>query len=281
MEYATVTYVTKDSMTAIGVLFPVLAVLALIARFYAWQHQPRKFALDDILIIPAAFLNIAAGVALFEYAFWIGHVLAIGLIKLTILFFFRILFRGRSYRTAFDYANWTLIALVSLWTTVFLFFEIFACGSNPSASWSSLASLRNVCLDTFGLQTGCAAFSWVLDLAIFIEPLLMIRTLNMSFKRKVQTSVVFLGSGFAVIAGLLRLIPWVQIKIQDVTRPVVKILATDLSSTDQEGIDLFPSDAPGLRPIFYSRCLDRTFLDLHRNWNRISGRLSPTERLGL
>ncbi|KAI0186501.1 hypothetical protein EV127DRAFT_438784 [Xylaria flabelliformis] len=263
MEYTTVTYVTKSSMTAIGILYPVLAVLALTARLYAWRHQPRNIAIDDILVLPAAFLNIAAGVAIvigaqlniigghslptitqteqiqlgkFEYAFWIGHILAIGFIKLTILCFFRLLFRGRSYWTAFDYANWTLITLVILWTVVFFFFEILACGSHPEASWSSLESLRNNCVDTFGLQTGCAVFSWILDLAIFIEPLVMIRTLNMKFKRKVQASLVFLGSGFAVISGLLRLIPWVQIKIQDITHPVIKILATNLSIADQEAI---------------------------------------------
>ncbi|KAI0189062.1 hypothetical protein F4808DRAFT_445759 [Astrocystis sublimbata] len=263
MEPDTATYVTKSSLTAIGVLFPVLGLLALTARFYSWRHKPRELATDDVLILPAAFLDIAAGVAIiigaqlniigghslpmiteteqvqlgkFEYAFWIGHVLATGAIKLTILSLFRILFGGRSYWTPFDYSNWTLITLVSLWTTVFFFFEILACGSHPEASWSSLASLRNDCVDTFGLQTGGAVFSWVLDLAIFIEPLLMIRTLNMTFKRKVQASLVFLGSGFAVIAGLLRLIPWVQIKIQDLTHPIITVVATNLEIADQEAI---------------------------------------------
>ena len=82
---------------------------------------------------------------------------------------------GRAYRTAFDYANWTLIICVALWTVVFLFFEIFACGIRPYLSWSSLESLRGECVDTFALQTGCAVFSWVMDLAILIEPLFMVR----------------------------------------------------------------------------------------------------------
>ncbi|KAI0910063.1 hypothetical protein F4824DRAFT_458542 [Ustulina deusta] len=263
MDYATVTYVTKQSMTSIGILFPVLALLALTTRFYAWRHQPRKIAIDDILILPAAVLNITAGVAIiigaqlniigghslpgvtqteqiqlgkFEYAFWIGHVLAIGFIKLTILCFFRLLFRGRSTWTPFDYANWTLIGLVLAWTLVFFFFEILACGSHPAASWASVESLRQNCVDTFGLQTGGAAFNWLLDLAILIEPLLMIRTLNMKLRRKVQASLVFLGSGFAVAAGILRLIPWVQIKVQDVKHPTIKILATNLATADEEAI---------------------------------------------
>ncbi|KAI1746855.1 hypothetical protein F4782DRAFT_552952 [Xylaria castorea] len=176
-------------------------------------------AIDDILVLPAAFLNIAVGVAIairaqlkiigghslpaitqteqiqldeFKYAFWIGYILAIGVIKLMILCFSRLPFNdqlakelcsrlvgtstdliprlGRSYWTAFDCASWTLITLVLLSTVVFFFFEILACGSHPEASWSSLDSLRNKCVDTFGLQAGCAVFSWVLDLAMFIGP---------------------------------------------------------------------------------------------------------------
>ena len=125
--------------------------------------------------------------------------------------------KGVAYTTAFDYANWTLIVLVTLWTLVFLCFEIFACGVTPAASWSSLLSLRTACIDTFGMQTGCAVFSWVLDLAILIEPLFMVGghlnhpkgfshpkrsltprqiiPLNMSRNKKIQTLLVFLCSG--------------------------------------------------------------------------------------
>lgn len=81
---------------------------------------------------------------------------------------------GRAYKTLFDYFNWTLIILVSMWLVVFFFFEVFACGANPSAGWSNLYSLRHVCVDTFAMQTGCAVFSWVMDLAILVEPLFMV-----------------------------------------------------------------------------------------------------------
>lgn len=36
--------------------------------------------------------------------------------------------------------------------------------------------MRHACVDTFGLQAGFAVFSWALDLAILIEPLLMVCT---------------------------------------------------------------------------------------------------------
>ncbi|KAI0198216.1 hypothetical protein F4808DRAFT_436901 [Astrocystis sublimbata] len=256
-------YINPQSMMAIGLLFPILALVSIGVRMYGWRYYRRSIDIDDILIIPAGFLTIAAGAALvtgtqlhiigghslptnvdiesvklgkFEYAFWIGHVLAIGFIKLTILFLFRRLFKGSAIRTTFDHVNWVLIALVTLWTAVFLFFDIFACGTAPEASWESWNSLRSACVDTFGMQTGCAVFSWVLDLAIFTEPLVMIRTLNMSRKRKIQTSFIFMVSGFAVIAGLIRLIPWIQVLTQGITNPTIRVLGTTFPIGDQQGI---------------------------------------------
>ncbi|GAD97499.1 hypothetical protein MYCGRDRAFT_94394 [Paecilomyces variotii No. 5] len=257
------TYVNKGSVTAIGIIFPVLVIISLAIRSYGWRRYARNVEIDDFLIVPAALLTIAAGVAMvigaqmniiaghsvpmitpteqhklgkFEYAFWIGHVLTIGFIKLALLFLFRRIFKGRAYRTPFDYANWTLIILVITWTLVFLFFEIFACGSDPAVSWSSLTSLRTKCVDTFAMQTGCAVFSWVLDLAILIEPLCMVGTLNMSVYKKLQVSFVFLFSLFAVVAGLLRMIVWIQIEIQGTMNQYTKVLDTILPSVDQEGI---------------------------------------------
>ena len=39
----------------------------------------------------------------------------------------------------------------------------------------------------------------------------------------------------AVIAGLLRMIPWIQIYVQDVRNPTIRVLATDFSVLDQQG----------------------------------------------
>lgn len=42
----------------------------------------------------------------FEYAFWIGHVLAIGFIKLTLLFLFRGLFKGEYPTVSLAQGDW-------------------------------------------------------------------------------------------------------------------------------------------------------------------------------
>ncbi|KAI1121714.1 hypothetical protein F5Y10DRAFT_95408 [Nemania abortiva] len=254
-------YVSVASLTAIGIIFPLLAIIAFSVRALGWRQS--ILGIEDYLIIPAAILTVATGIAIvtgaqlqiigghslpeitpeeqhrvgkFEYAFWSGHAVAIGCIKLSILFLFRRIFKGRAYRSIFDYTNWILILIVVLWTVLFLFLNIFACGITPASAWESLYSLRHDCIDTFAQQTGSAIVSWILDLAILIEPLFMISMLNMSIRRKVQTSLVFLFSIFAVIAGLLRTIIWIQILIQDVTLPTTKILALDQVTADQEGI---------------------------------------------
>lgn len=82
---------------------------------------------------------------------------------------------GRAFTTTFDYCNWILIVAVILWTVVFLFFEIFLCGTRPSLTWSDPHSSRHLCINPFALQTSSAVFNWVMDLAIVIEPLFVVR----------------------------------------------------------------------------------------------------------
>lgn len=58
------TYVNTNSVTAIGVIFPVLATIAVTLRGQAWRLYSETIQVDDILIIPSfvslavAFINI-------------------------------------------------------------------------------------------------------------------------------------------------------------------------------------------------------------------------------
>lgn len=140
-----------------------------------------------------------------------GHVLTIGLIKLSILFFFRRLFKGRAKRTAFDIANWTLIILVICWVITFLLTIGFECGPTPQALWTTTFWTGHTCFDTSAMYLACAALDWIFDLAILIEPLVMVRkddfasmtkayyeskisTLHLNLRKKFQLCTVFLFS---------------------------------------------------------------------------------------
>ena len=46
------TYVNQDSVTAVGVLFPLLTIGLMVLQASRWRHS--NFQLDDFFIIPAA-----------------------------------------------------------------------------------------------------------------------------------------------------------------------------------------------------------------------------------
>ncbi|KAJ4390893.1 hypothetical protein N0V93_004492 [Gnomoniopsis smithogilvyi] len=81
-----------------------------------------------------------------------------------------------------------------------------------------------------------AIINWVIDLGILLEPLFKIGTLNMSFRRKVQASAVFLFSLFAVVAGLLRMILIIQGGSQGTAHPTTTLIGTTLPTVDVSGI---------------------------------------------
>ncbi|KAK1144404.1 hypothetical protein N8T08_005557 [Aspergillus melleus] len=58
------TYANKESVTAIGIIFPVLVIVSLGIRASGWRRNSRIVGVDDFLIVPAALLTIAAGVSM-------------------------------------------------------------------------------------------------------------------------------------------------------------------------------------------------------------------------
>lgn len=51
------TYVNHGSVTAIGILFPVLATVGLMLRLYGLQRQKQRMQPDDILLI-ASYVSV-------------------------------------------------------------------------------------------------------------------------------------------------------------------------------------------------------------------------------
>lgn len=52
------TYVNIGSVTAIGVIFPILATIAMTLRGQAWRLYSKTVQVDDVLIIPS-FVSLA------------------------------------------------------------------------------------------------------------------------------------------------------------------------------------------------------------------------------
>lgn len=78
--------------------------------------------------------------------------------------------------------------MTAAWTVVFFLTEVLACGRDPSAAWRSLYALRHECMDTFSMMTACGMISWFLDLAILVEPILVVSAKLMDLTHKSYTS---------------------------------------------------------------------------------------------
>jgi hypothetical protein len=92
--------------------------------------------------------------------------LALGFIKLSILFFYRRIFRGKY----FDVLSWTLIVLVILWTLGFLLVQIFDCKGHFQTNWGLLADLEK-CINTFRQLLAYSISDVIIDLFIFALPI--------------------------------------------------------------------------------------------------------------
>jgi hypothetical protein len=69
-----------------------------------------------------------------EWAFNVMHVLVLGTAKLSVIFFYRRIFRGK----IFDVCSIGLIGIVCAWTVSFFFAILFECGTNFWALFSTL-----------------------------------------------------------------------------------------------------------------------------------------------
>lgn len=99
------------------------------------------------------------------------QVLALALIKVSILLFYRRIFLGR----AFNVASWVLIGVGVAWGFAFFIVQFAACGTSLAAEWSSLAALKGKCVNTFDVFIFLSAFDVALDLAILLIPIPLVR----------------------------------------------------------------------------------------------------------
>lgn len=129
-----------------------------------------------------------------------------GLLKLSICFFYRRVFRGPKFNTVSRIA----IVIVILWIVVFTVTYAAACGTYWDARWASMLINTQRCeIHTFNLLLAYAISDVVLDLAILVIPvplvgvfffqprqdkltLYQVYRLQMSLRRRVEVCAVLL-----------------------------------------------------------------------------------------
>ncbi|KAF6239014.1 hypothetical protein HO173_002886 [Letharia columbiana] len=113
-----------------------------------------------------------------------------------------------------------LIAVNGIFYIVYAFIPIFLCFPR-SKIWSPEAAGH--CLDVNDLYLASAIFNVLSDIAMLSLPIYLIWNLQMSTRRKIGLSAIFLTGGLACIASILRLIYLVPLtRTKDYTYTKIK-----------------------------------------------------------
>ncbi|KAH8161276.1 hypothetical protein CIB48_g6979 [Xylaria polymorpha] len=217
-----------------GILFIIVPVAAALLRFYVRMHTAARLGIDDWLAIPAVVICVgvataqiiaatAAGLGghqpldehgkpghtpqlyIYEKTRYTGEVAgAAGLcfIKLSVLFFFRRIFRVR----AFIIVNNIVISLTAIWGISFVFVIAFQC-SPPSTFWESLEiEYGNRCTTDLPAYLAFTFTDLALDVIIFVLPLPHLWLLRLPMRQKLGVALIFLLGSLIIAINITRTI---------------------------------------------------------------------------
>ena len=101
-----------------------------------------------------------------KYAFNLLQIIILGMIKLSVIFFYRRLFRGKT----FDQYSKGMLAVVGCWTTAFFLGVLFECGTRFENLWSTLLNLITHCVDEEIFFKAFAVSDVIIDGLILATP---------------------------------------------------------------------------------------------------------------
>ena len=106
-----------------------------------------------------------------EWAIIIMQPTALGLTKLSFLFFYRRVFvTGAKKRDNFDILTSLAIVIVACWTIAYLFTNIFVCKGHWAAIWTNLETLTTQCVKTSTMLLSLAISDFLTDLMVILLP---------------------------------------------------------------------------------------------------------------
>ncbi|CAG8956466.1 hypothetical protein HYFRA_00003851 [Hymenoscyphus fraxineus] len=225
-----------DLAIASGAVFIPVCTTSVALRFYARKMKGVGFGADDWLIAGALIFMAGLGVTIIaevglkqlgyaapsaadsvgkpdaNIAFWPGELLqvpAMGLIKLSLLFFYRRVFTKSVART-FNIVSWVVIFIVITWTVSFFFSLVFICGTDFDAYWQSTVIEKAHCVDTSKLHNAFAISDVVTDFIIICLPMPMIWSLHLNTRRKLGLVAIFSMGALTIAASLMRMVVFIQ-----------------------------------------------------------------------
>ncbi|KAH8882061.1 hypothetical protein GQ53DRAFT_831832 [Thozetella sp. PMI_491] len=224
----------KPPTIGLAIAMPVIAAFFVAFRFQARMITKQKFLSDDWLVLGAlvfciglsasalgavflgnlgGHLNLGPGnqaqnpdsyVALGK-AFWAMQLLsvpAVGLAKLSVLFFFRRIF---FVSPVLRVVSWAMVALVIAWNITFFFFNMLDC-LPIDINWRTTAGASGKCVSIVYIYWSQSLSDIFTDVMILLLPWPQIWKMRLSKAQKLQVSVVFILGYFVVGAGIARMV---------------------------------------------------------------------------
>ena len=102
-----------------------------------------------------------------KFATNVSQVWAFGAIKLSVILFYRRIFRG----TVFDMCSKAMMAIITIWTLSFFFSFLFECGTHFGRNWSTLKVLLAECAPQHEYQQAMSVSDVLTDVMILVMPI--------------------------------------------------------------------------------------------------------------
>ncbi|KAI1382875.1 uncharacterized protein F4822DRAFT_435250 [Hypoxylon trugodes] len=234
--------ITPASVIAVGAVLSGLAVIAVALRFYVRLIRVySSLGIEDWLILVSVVLTLGMGLMMIigsamgglarptpqgtgskgyltatddaeiltEKIFWafdLVQCFAFGTAKLSVLFFYRRIFRGDVFRII----SMTMIVTVVIWTLAFFFAILFRCGTQFWALWAPLKFLLANCYASTPMFQAFSISDVITDVLILAMPIYWTSRLHMTFSKKLAVCGVFLLGAVVIAAGAARLAIFVK-----------------------------------------------------------------------
>ncbi|KUI58713.1 hypothetical protein VP1G_11103 [Cytospora mali] len=219
--YAQMTEVNDAfGLKCMTVFFCSLTILSVILRFYARRLTRAGLGLDDWFAFSASVFVLALNANVlggtikgaytghspivndrpvatelehlslkYKYGFQITEKVAVGLIKLSILFLWRRIF---GTVRSFAASCWVMIGVIVAWSSSFFFATLFQCGTNWVWNWAPIDFFKTHCTNNTTMVTFFIATDILTDLMIMFMPIPIIWKLHMPRRKKAGVTGIFM-----------------------------------------------------------------------------------------
>ncbi|TRX96511.1 hypothetical protein FHL15_002783 [Xylaria flabelliformis] len=294
------------NIIVISVVFAALPILAVLSRFWARSITKSGLSLDDYFILPGLLFSVAISVNTIvavalgglgshihqdaegniifddrltvflqtEFATQLLSVLSLVFTKLSIVLFYRRVFRGN----VFSIISLILLVVITCWGISFFFATLLEC-IPTSEAWKSLYGTPQHdahCYQYLPMFIATAISNFIIDIGILSVPIPIVWKLKISVKQKIAISGIFLLGAFIARIYFFYQSSASYANALDIT---VNIAPTLYWTELEASIAVISACLPTLRPLFAHLSPEAILRDFASKFSLRSGTKSSFDRL--